>query len=154
MAVGTAGLTAMLSIAALDEAGIRAGDGEILVTGASGGVGSFSVALLAALGFRVVASSGRTGATEILRQLGAEAVIGRDWGTDDAGRALGRERWAGAIDTVGGESLAAVIRTLRYGSAVAACGNAGGAGLATSVYPFILRGVRLLGIDSVHCSRE
>jgi acrylyl-CoA reductase (NADPH) len=154
MAVGTAGLTAMLSIEALAESGVVAEDGDVLVTGASGGVGTFSVALLAALGYRVVASSGRPDAAGFLGQLGAEAVIGRGWGTDEAGRALGRERWSGAIDTVGGESLAAIIRTLNYGSAVAACGNAGGADLATSVYPFILRGVRLLGIDSVQCSRQ
>ncbi len=120
----------------------------MLVTGASGGVGSMSVALLASRGYQVVASTGKDGEHGYLVGLGAGEVVGRDLG-DDSGRVLGAERWAGAIDCVGGRTLADVLRSLRYGAGVAASGLTGGNALETSVYPFIVRGVALLGIDSV-----
>ena len=120
----------------------------MLVTGASGGVGSMSVALLASRGYEVVASTGKDREHPYLTGLGAAEVIGRDLG-DDSGRVLGPERWAGAVDCVGGPTLAAVLRSLRYGAGVAASGLTGGNALETSVYPFIVRGVALLGIDSV-----
>lgn len=121
----------------------------MLVTGASGGVGSMAVSLLAGRGYQVVASTGKTSEHEYLTGLGAAEVIGREDLAGDEGRTLGPERWAGAVDCVGGETLAAVLRTLRYGSAVAASGLTGGNALETTVYPFIVRSVALLGVDSV-----
>lgn len=151
MAVGTAGLTAMLCVMALERQGI--GDGEVLVTGANGGVGSFGVLFLAALGKRVVASTGRLEESDYLKQLGADEVIDRD-GIGDAGRILSKERWAGAVDVVGGETLATVCASLKYGATAAACGNAGGMKLPTSVAPFILRGITLAGVDSVYAPAD
>jgi acrylyl-CoA reductase (NADPH) len=150
MAVGTAGYTAMLCVMALDEAGVRPGDGEVLVTGASGGVGSVAVALLAGRGYRVVASTGRAAEADYLQGLGAAAVIDRAE-LSTAGRPLQKERWAGVVDAVGSHTLANALAQTRYGGAVAACGLAQGMDLPTSVAPFILRGVRLLGVDSVMC---
>ena len=150
MAVGTAGYTAMLCVMALDEAGVRPGDGEVLVTGASGGVGSVAVALLAGRGYRVVASTGRAAEAGYLQGLGAAAVIDRAE-LSTAGRPLQKERWAGVVDAVGSHTLANALAQTRYGGAVAACGLAQGMDLPTSVAPFILRGVRLLGVDSVMC---
>lgn len=148
MAIGTAGFTAMLSLLALEEHGLTPDGGEVLVTGASGGVGSLAVALLAALGYTVVASTGRADAHDYLRALGANEIIDRAPLTAEGGP-MGSARWAGAIDTVGGATLPGVIRTLAPNASVAACGNAGGFDLPTSVLPFILRGVNLLGINSL-----
>lgn len=149
-AIGTAGFTAAMSVEALISHGISPQDGPIVVTGATGGVGSVSVDILAAAGYRVVASTGKPEAAEHLRALGAAEVIGRLPEDPDAKpRPLGKARWAGAVDCVGGATLADVISTLEYGGAVAASGLTGGAALNTTVMPFILRGVSLLGIDSV-----
>lgn len=150
MALGTAGFTAAMSAAALIDAGVRPDDGPILVTGASGGVGTVAVDILAASGYAVTASSGKPQAAALLKDLGAAHVIGRvpeDEGS--RGKPLASATWAGAVDTVGGETLAHVLRTLAYGGHVAATGNAGGIALPTSVLPFIMRSVTLHGIDSV-----
>ncbi len=149
-AIGTAGFTAALSVEALIAHGITPQDGPIVVTGATGGVGSVSVDLLATAGFQVVASTGKAEAADHLKALGAADVIARLPEDPDAKpRPLGKARWAGAVDCVGGATLADVISTLEYGGAVAASGLTGGPGLNTTVLPFILRGVSLLGIDSV-----
>jgi acrylyl-CoA reductase (NADPH) len=149
-AIGTAGFTAAMSVQALIDWGITPDDGPIVVTGATGGVGSVSVDLLAAAGYEVVASTGKSEATDRLKALGAADVIGRLPEDPDAKpRPLAKTRWAGAVDCVGGKTLADVISTLRYGGAVAASGLTGGPGLNTTVLPFILRGVSLLGMDSV-----
>jgi acrylyl-CoA reductase (NADPH) len=147
MAIGTAGYTAMLCVMALEHAGIGPGSGPVIVTGAAGGVGSVAVALLSRLGYQVSASTGRSVEAGYLKDLGATEVIAR---ADLAGpaRPLAKERWAGGIDTVGSTTLANVLSMTRHGGAVAACGNAGGMDLPTSVAPFILRGVSLLGIES------
>ena len=149
-AIGTAGFTAAMSVQALLDWGIAPDAGAIVVTGASGGVGSVSVDLLAAAGYRVVASTGKDGATELLKELGAVEVIGRLPADPEAKpRPLNKARWAGAVDCVGGATLADVLSAVDYGGAVAASGLTGGAGLKTTVMPFILRGVALLGMDSV-----
>lgn len=149
MLYGTAGLTAGLCVQALLDAGVAPGNGDILVTGASGGVGAVAVALLAHLGFTVIASSGKAEAAEWLRELGASEVVGRDEVLAAAGRPIGKPRWAGAVDTLGGEPLASVVKSTAYGGAVACCGLAASADLPLTVLPFILRNVRLLGVDSV-----
>ncbi len=149
MVIGTAGFTAALSVDALERWGLGPGDGPVLVTGASGGVGSFAVVLLAARGYEVVASTGKDDEHDWLVGLGADRVIGRHDLDDAPGRVLAPERWAGAVDCVGGDTLAQVVRSLRYGAAVAASGLTGGSGLDTTVYPFITRAVGLLGVDSV-----
>jgi len=148
MAIGTAGYTAMLSVLALERHGLRAGDGAVLVTGATGGVGSVAVALLARLGHRVVASSGKADQTAYLQQLGAAEVIDRAE-LAAPGKPLQKERWSAAIDAVGSQTLANVLAQTRYGGIVAACGLAQGHDLPGTVMPFILRGVTLVGIDSV-----
>jgi acrylyl-CoA reductase (NADPH) len=150
MAIGTAGYTAMLSVMALERAGITPERGPVIVTGAAGGVGSVAVAVLAKLGYAVVASTGRTAEAAYLKGLGASEVIDRKELSGPA-RPLAKERWAGGIDAVGSTTLANVLSMTRYGGAVAACGLAGGMDLPGSVAPFILRGVCLLGIDSVMC---
>lgn len=150
MIIGTAGLTAMLCVMALEDAGITPEKGEILVTGASGGVGSVSVNLLSTLGYQVVAVSGRPENTEWLKSLGASRVIHRDE-LLEPGRPLEKQLWAGCVDTVGSKVLAKVLAQVDYEGAVAACGLAGGFDLPTTVMPFILRGVKLLGVDSVMC---
>lgn len=149
MTLGTAGLTAMLCVMALQEAGVASG--KILVTGASGGVGSVAVALLASMGYQVTALSQRpTQAHDYLTKLGATEVIGGpEWKEKPA--PLATQRWDGAVDVVGGTTLARILSEINYGGAVAACGLAGGVALETTVMPFILRGVRLLGVDSVMC---
>lgn len=148
--IGTAGFTAAMSVRALIDWGIAPDAGPIVVTGASGGVGSVSVDLLAAAGYQVVASSGKETAAGMLKELGAAEVIGRLPADPDAKpRPLGKARWAGAVDCVGGATLADVISTVDYGGAVAASGLTGGPALHTTVLPFILRGVSLLGMDSV-----
>jgi acrylyl-CoA reductase (NADPH) len=149
MVLGTAGFTALLSLQHLERAGLVPADGPVLVTGASGGVGSLAVAVLARHGYEVVASTGKAEEHGYLRRLGAASVIGRDELGADEGRVLGPQRWAGAVDCVGGKTLAAVLRTMVYGGAVAASGNTGGADLVTTVYPFIVRAVSLLGVDTV-----
>jgi acrylyl-CoA reductase (NADPH) len=150
MAIGTAGYTAMLSVMALERAGLNPGRGPIVVTGAAGGVGSVAVALLAKLGYTVIASTGRPAEADYLKKLGASEIIDRKELSGPA-RPLAKERWAGGIDAVGSTTLANVLSMTRYGGSVAACGLAGGMDLPTSVAPFILRGVSLLGIDSVMC---
>ena len=149
MLVGTAGYTAALSVDALERAGLQAGTGPVLVTGATGGVGSMAVGMLAARGYEVVASTGKMADADWLRSLGAAGVIDRAETSAESTRPLEKERWAGAVDCVGGSTLAYVLRTLRYGAGVAASGLTGGTALPTNVHPFILRGVNLLGIDSV-----
>jgi acrylyl-CoA reductase (NADPH) len=149
MVFGTAGFTAMASLLALEHRGLRPGDGEVLVTGASGGVGSVAVALLATKGYEVVAMSGKPSAAAFLTALGASSVVGRDVLDDRLERVLGTARFAGAVDCVGGSTLAKVLRVLRWGGAVAASGLVGGPSLETTVYPFITRNVAILGIDSV-----
>src|SRR5690606_16043868 len=151
MVVGTAGLTAMLSVLALEAHGIGPDRGEVVVTGASGGVGSMAVALLGALGYTVVASTGSAAAHDYLRGLGAARVIDREELGRGPARPMDSARWAGAVDAVGGETLAAILSQLDRHGCVAACGLAGGASLQTTVFPFILRGVSLLGIDSNTC---
>ena len=148
MAIGTAGYTAMLCVLALEKHGIKPQDGEILVTGANGGVGSVAIALLAKLGYSVVASTGRIHEAEFLKALGANLVIDRAE-LSAPGKAIGKERWAGVIDTVGSHTLANACATTKYRGAVAACGLAGGMDFPSTVAPFILRGVTLYGIDSV-----
>jgi acrylyl-CoA reductase (NADPH) len=148
MAIGTAGYTAMLSVLALEDAHVTPSKGPVVVTGANGGVGSVAIALLAKLGYRVIASTGRPEEETYLKSLGAAEIIPRAELAGDP-RPLAKERWAGAVDSVGSKTLANVIAATSYQGAVAACGLAGGMDLPTSVAPFILRGVSLLGIDSV-----
>jgi acrylyl-CoA reductase (NADPH) len=149
MLVGTAGFTAAQSVAALEAHGLQPGDGPVLVTGATGGVGSMAVGMLARLGHHVVASTGKADEAEWLRTLGAAEVIDRAETSAESTRPLEKERWAGVVDCVGGATLAYALRTARYGASVAASGLTGGAGLSITVMPFILRSVNLLGIDSV-----
>jgi acrylyl-CoA reductase (NADPH) len=148
MAIGTAGYTAMLAVMALEDAGVTKDKGAVVVTGAAGGVGSVAVAVLAKLGFRIIASTGRTEEEPYLKSLGAAEIIPRAELSGDP-KPLAKERWIGAVDSVGSTTLANVLASASYGGAVAACGLAGGMDLPTSVAPFILRGVSLLGIDSV-----
>lgn len=151
MAIGTAGFTAMLAVMALEEHGLTPEKGEVLVTGAAGGVGSVAVAILAKLGYQVAASTGRPETHDYLRGLGAGTIVERASIEKPSGKPLESERWAGCIDAVGGGTLATVLSQLRYHGAVAACGLAGGTKLEATVIPFLLRGVNLLGIDSVMC---
>ena len=149
MAYGTAGLTAALCVMRLMAFGLSKDSGEVLVTGATGGVGSVAVGILAKLGFNVVAATGKTNEKDFLTKLGAKTIISRDEANDTSGRPLQKGRWAGVVDAVGGNILATAIKSTKYGGLVAACGNTMSADLAISVYPFILRGVSLLGVDSV-----
>ena len=153
MAIGTAGYTSMLCVLALEDAGITPDKGPIVVTGANGGVGSVAIAILAKLGYRVIASTGRREEEAYLKSLGASEIIDRAELSGEP-KMLGKERWAGAVDSVGSKTLANVIASTQYGGAVAACGLAQGMDLPTSVAPFILRGISLLGIDSVQMRRE
>ena len=148
MAIGTAGYTAMLCVLALEKHGVKPSDGEILVTGANGGVGSVAIMLLAKLGYAVIASTGRPEEESHLKALGAVGIIDRKE-LSDPGKPLGKERWAGVVDSVGSTTLANACATTKYAGAVAACGLAGGADFPSSVMPFILRGITLYGIDSV-----
>ena len=149
MAVGTAGFTSMLSVLALENHGLKPGDGPVLVTGAAGGVGSVAVAILAALGHEVAGVTGRPEQEDYLKSLGATQIIPREELAEPSGKPLERETWAGCIDAVGGPMLAKVLTQMKYGGSVAAVGLAGGAKLPATVIPFLLRGVNLLGIDSV-----
>lgn len=153
MAIGTAGYTAMLSVLALEQHGLKPQDGPLVVTGASGGVGSVSIAILGKLGYQVTASTGRLQEADYLKSLGASEVMDRK-DLEGAVKPLARERWAGGIDSVGSKTLANVLSMIRYRGAVAACGLAAGMDLPTTVAPFILRGVSLLGIDSVYRPME
>jgi acrylyl-CoA reductase (NADPH) len=153
MAIGTAGYTAMLAVMALERQGVAPRHGPVIVTGAAGGVGSVAVTLLAKLGFAVVASTGRPAEADYLKSLCAREIIERKE-LAGASKPLGPERWAGGIDTVGSTTLANVLSMTRYGGAIAACGLAGGMDLPATVAPFILRGVSLIGIDSVMCPLE
>ncbi|WP_444984927.1 acrylyl-CoA reductase (NADPH) [Halomonas mongoliensis] len=148
MAIGTAGYTAMLAVMALENSGVLPEHGDVLVTGASGGVGSYSIALLSKLGYRVIAATGRPEEEAYLKGLGADEILDRGE-LSEPGKPLARERWAGAIDSVGSHTLANVLAGTRYGGCVAACGLAQGMELPATVAPFILRGVTLAGIDSV-----
>jgi acrylyl-CoA reductase (NADPH) len=150
MAIGTAGLTAALSIQALQDNGVKPGDGPVLVTGATGGVGSVAVTILSQLGYEVTASTGKQEKRDQLLGLGASQVISRSELLPEKVRPLDKQLWAGAVDCVGGASLPYILSTTLYGGTVAASGLTGGAGWAATVYPFILRGVRLIGIDSVY----
>jgi acrylyl-CoA reductase (NADPH) len=152
MAIGTAGYTAMLCVIALERQGVSPGSGEILVTGAAGGVGSVAVAVLAKLGYRVAAVTGRPAEAEFLKRLGAAEVLDRTLFASP-GKPLAKERWAGAIDVVGSHTLVNVCASMRYRGVVAACGLAGGMDFPATVAPFILRGVTLVGVDSVMCPR-
>jgi acrylyl-CoA reductase (NADPH) len=154
MAFGTAGLTAGLSVLRLANSGVKPEDGEILVTGATGGVGSLAVGILAKAGYRVVAATGKADEAAFLQEIGAAAVIGRGEVLAGVERPLMKERWAGAIDVVGGDTLSAALKSTRYGGSVTCCGLVGSADLPVNVFPFILRGVSLLGIDSVLCPME
>ena len=149
MAIGTAGYTAMLCVMALERAGVSPDKGPVLVTGAAGGVGSVAIAVLAKLGYTVEASTGRASEEAYLKGLGASAIVDRNELSEPSKRPMGRERWAGAVDAVGSHTLANVLGQIKYGGAVAACGLAQGGDLPATVYPFILRGVSLLGVDSV-----
>jgi acrylyl-CoA reductase (NADPH) len=154
MMVGTAGFTAAMSVDALERAGLTTGTGPVIVTGATGGVGSYAVGMLAARGYEVVASTGKASEGEWLKSIGATDIIDRSETSVEQTKPLEKERWAGAVDCVGGNTLAYVLRTLKYGASVAASGLTGGANLPTTVLPFILRGVNLLGIDSVNGSMD
>jgi putative YhdH/YhfP family quinone oxidoreductase len=154
MILGTAGFTAALSVLELSGRGVEPGDGTVLVTGATGGVGSVAVSILSRLGYAVAASTGKADAADWLRELGAAEVIDREELVESSSRPLERQRWTGAVDCVGGATLAAVLPAVRYGGAVAATGLTGGPGLKTTVMPFILRAVALLGVDSVNLGIE
>jgi putative YhdH/YhfP family quinone oxidoreductase len=149
MAYGTAGLTAALCVLRLLAGGLNKDQGEVLVTGATGGVGSIAVGILAKLGFEIIAATGKSNQEAFLKKLGAKGIISREEANDTSGRPLQKPRWAGVVDTVGGNILATALKTAKYAGLVAACGNAMSADLNVNVFPFILRGVSLLGVDSV-----
>ncbi|MDA5094686.1 acryloyl-CoA reductase [Aliiroseovarius sp. KMU-50] len=149
MAVGTAGFTAMLAVMALEDHGLKPGNGPVLVTGAAGGVGSVATAILANLGYEVAAVTGRPDQADYLKSLGATTIVPREELNETTKRPLEKETWAGCVDAVGGDMLARVLGQMKYGASISAVGLAGGAGLPATVIPFLLRGVNLLGIDSV-----
>lgn len=154
MVLGTAGFTAGLSVLKLERAGVRPADGEILVTGATGGVGSSAVSILSRAGYRVVAATGKSSDEAFLRNLGATEVITREEVLAGSSRPMLKERWAGVVDVVGGETLSAAVKSTRYGGVVTCCGLVGSTDLPLNVYPFILRGVSLIGIDSAYCPAD
>lgn len=154
MIIGTAGFTAALSVLKLEQAGVKPCTGDVLVTGATGGVGSIAVAILAKAGYRVVAATGKHSDAAYLQTLGASEVISREQLSEGADRPMLKERWAGVVDVVGGQMLVAALKSTRYGGAVTCCGLVGSTDLAMNIYPFILRGVSLIGIDSVNCPME
>ncbi|MGX6445148.1 NADPH:quinone oxidoreductase family protein [Neobacillus sp. K501] len=154
MIIGTAGFTAALSIQRLEENSLTPEKGKVLVTGATGGVGSFAVSIFSALGYQVEASTGKETEEGYLKKLGAASIVARDEVFDGKVRALGKQKWAAAVDPVGGEPLASLLSQIQYGGSVAASGLTAGTNLPTNVFPFILRGVNLLGIDSVYCPME
>jgi putative YhdH/YhfP family quinone oxidoreductase len=154
MALGTAGFTAALAIHQLEKNGLKPGSGPVLVTGATGGAGSSAIAILHKLGYEIAASTGKESEHTYLRELGASEILDRALTSAESNRPLEKERWAGSIDAVGGSTLAYLIRTTRYGGSIAAFGMTGGGNFSSTVFPFILRGVNLLGIDSVFCPME
>ncbi len=154
MAIGTAGFTAALAVYKLQDSGLQPQKGPVLVTGATGGLGSIAISILKNLGYTVAASTGKESEHAYLRELGAEQILARDETAAESNRPLEKERWAGSIDAVGGSTLAYLIRSTRYACSIAACGNTGGANFGTTVFPFLLRGINLLGIDSVNCPME
>ncbi len=154
MAYGTAGFTAALSVFKMEQFGLSKDQGEVLVTGATGGVGSLAVGILAKAGYQVIAATGKTGERDFLLSIGAKEVLSREEVNDTSGRPLLKGRWAGTVDTVGGNFLATAIKSTRYGGVVSCCGLVASPELPTTVYPFILRGVSLLGIDSVECPMQ
>ena len=154
MALGTAGFTAALCILGLERGGVRPGDGEVIVTGATGGVGSVAVSILAQAGFDVTAVTGKPEAVEYLGSLGAKNVVDRAVVLEGSDRPMMKERWAGAVDVVGGDTLAALVKATRYGGVVTCCGLVGSPDLPLNVFPFILRGVSLVGVDSVQVPME
>ncbi|WP_349728861.1 NADPH:quinone oxidoreductase family protein [Peribacillus frigoritolerans] len=154
MIIGTAGFTAALSVLRLEENNLTPGQGSILVTGATGGVGSFAVSILSKLGYSVEASTGKESEHKYLKEIGAATIVSREEVYDGKLRALGKQKWSGAVDPVGGEPLASVLSQIKYGGAVAVSGLTAGTSLPATVFPFILRGVNLLGIDSVNCPME
>ena len=154
MTIGTAGFTAALSVQRLIENHVSPEKGPVLVTGATGGVGSFAVSILAKLGYKVVASTGKSSQHDFLKKLGANTIVPREDVFDGKIRSLGKQKWAAAVDPVGGEQLAAMLSQIQYGGSVAVSGLTGGTKVPTAVFPFILRGVNLLGIDSVYCPME
>lgn len=154
MTIGTAGFTAALSVLRLEENGVAPHKGKVLVTGATGGVGSFAVAILSKLGYEVEASTGKDTEHAYLKKLGAHSIISRQDVYDGKVRALGKQKWIAAVDPVGGEQLASVLSQIHYGGSVAVSGLTGGTNLPSTVFPFILRSVSLLGIDSVYCDME
>ena len=154
MIIGTAGLTAALSIVRLEENNVSPEKGKVLVTGATGGVGSFAVSILSKLGFNVEASTGKEAEHEYLKKIGATTVVSREEVYDGKIRALSKQKWAAAVDPVGGEPLASLLSQIQYGGSVAVSGLTAGTKLPTTVFPFILRGINLLGIDSVYCPME
>ncbi|MRG86107.1 NADPH:quinone oxidoreductase family protein [Salinibacillus xinjiangensis] len=154
MIIGTAGFTAALSVQRLQDNNVTPDKGKVLVTGATGGVGSFAVAILSKLGYEVEASTGKESEQEYLKNLGADTIVSREEVFDGKVRALGKQKWAAAVDPVGGEPLASVLSQIQYGGSVAVSGLTAGTKVPTAVFPFILRGVNLLGIDSVYCPME
>ena len=154
MIIGTAGFTAALSVQRLQDNGVSPEKGKVLVTGATGGVGSFAISILSKLGFEVEASTGKASEQDYLTSLGATSIVPREEVYDGKIRALGKQKWAAAVDPVGGEPLAALLSQIQYGGSVAVSGLTAGGNVPTTVYPFILRGVNLLGIDSVYCDME
>ena len=151
MALGTAGMTAAMSVEALEHNGLRPGQGTVIVTGSTGGVGSTAVSMLAQLGYTVAGSTGKASEHDFLRSLGATEILSREDVSAESNRPMESERWAGAVDPVGGPTTAYLVRTMKYGASIAVSGLTGGTAVATTVFPFILRGVNLLGIDSVMC---
>jgi acrylyl-CoA reductase (NADPH) len=151
MALGTAGFTSALAVHQLEKNGLKPGNGPVLVTGASGGTGSIAVSILHKLGYQVTASTGKTSEHDYLRELGASTILDRSITSAESQRPLEKETWAGSVDSVGGSTLAYLIRTTSYGGSIAAFGNTGGINVNTTVFPFILRGINLLGIDSASC---
>jgi len=154
MALGTAGFTAALAIHQLEKNGLKPQNGPVLVTGATGGVGSVGISILSNLGYTVVASTGKSSEHDYLRELGANEIISREETSAESNRPLEKERWAGSLDSVGGSTLAYLIRTTKYGGSIASFGNTGGPNLNITVFPFILRAINLLGIESVNCPME
>ncbi|MFE6169734.1 acryloyl-CoA reductase [Viridibacillus arvi] len=154
MVIGTAGFTAALSVLRLEENSVSPEKGKVLVTGATGGVGSFAISILSTLGYQVEASTGKESEQEFLRSLGAASIVSREEVFDGKIRALGKQKWAAAVDPVGGEPLASLLSQIQYGGSVAVSGLTAGTKLPTTVFPFILRGINLLGIDSVYCPME
>lgn len=154
MALGTAGYTASLAIHQLEHMGLKPADGPVLVTGATGGVGSMAISILKSLGYTVAASTGKESEHDYLRALGADEIVSRQETSAESNRPLERERWAGGIDSVGGSTLAYLLRSVKYGGSVASIGNTGGPEFSTTVFPFILRAANLLGIESAYCPME